>query len=263
MYRLPRNYELNKEQQMGSFSGRIAIVTGAASGIGECVARTIHALGGTVFLADVNLSKVGVVASELKSRAYPVQLDVRDAHAWQQLFRHAFAIAGVPDILVNAAGVLLKSSIDELNFADWDLTRAVNLDGVLLGSFLFLEQERHRQGVIVNLASTSSMTGEAEWISYCVSKGALLAATRAMSGVAKAAHSRVVALCPGGTDTPMVRLFLENDDTASAEKAWLAPQPLRRFASPQEIADVVVFAASDEASWLNGSMIRVDGGKLA
>jgi NAD(P)-dependent dehydrogenase (short-subunit alcohol dehydrogenase family) len=237
------------------FAGKRALVTGAGSGIGAAVARGLHAEGADVRLADVSAASVEALAGRLGDRARAVTLDVRD----EEQVRGA---TGDLDVLVNVAGIGSTTSAPDTPLEVWEDVFAVNARG----SFLCCKHaipgmaERGR-GSIVNAASVAGLVGLRNRAAYCASKGAVIALTRALAVDHVADGIRVNAVCPGTVDTPWVRRLVE--EAGESLEALRARQPLGRLGTPEEIAEAVLYLASDAAAFVTGSVFVIDGGLTA
>ena len=237
------------------FAGKRALVTGAGSGIGAAVARGLHAEGADVRLADVSAASVEALAGRLGDRARAVTLDVRD----EEQVRGA---TGDLDVLVNVAGIGSTTSAPDTPLEVWEDVFAVNARG----SFLCCKHaipgmaERGR-GSIVNAASVAGLVGLRNRAAYCASKGAVIALTRALAVDHVADGIRVNAVCPGTVDTPWVRRLVE--EAGESLEALRARQPLGRLGRPEEIAEAVLYLASDAAGFVTGSVFVIDGGLTA
>jgi NAD(P)-dependent dehydrogenase (short-subunit alcohol dehydrogenase family) len=246
--------------------GRVALVTGGASGIGEATARELARAGAQVWVADINLAAAQSLARSIPS-AQALYLDVTDpssiANAAQQLEQL--------DILVNNAGIGHVGSIEATEPADFDRLLNVNVRGVYLVTRAFLPlllaaAQRHEAvGTIVNIASVSGLVGVKQRFAYCTSKGAVIAMTRQLA-VEYPKTLRVNAVCPGTVQTPFVEGYLDkfHKDNKEETRAELrARQPVGRLGRPEEVASAVRYLASDEAAFVTGSLLTLDGGWTA
>ena len=240
----------------GGFEGRRAFVTGAGSGIGAAVARRLHAEGAELVLADMALDRVQGVASELGSeRVSAVQLDVRDEAAVADTI-------GEPDILVNVAGIGSTTNAPDTPLEVWEDVFAVNARGTFLCCKHAIPGMVERGGgTIVNIASIAGMVGLRNRAAYCASKGAVIALTRALAVDHVGDGIRVNCVCPGTVDSPWVRRLVE--DVGESIDTLRARQPMGRLGTPEEIADAVMYLASDAAAFVTGSSLVIDGGLTA
>jgi len=237
------------------FSGKRALVTGAGSGIGEAVARGLHAEGAEVLLADVRAESVEAVAAELGERATPVTLDVRDEQAVRR-------VAGDLDVLANVAGIGSTTTAPETALDTWEDVFAVNARGTFLCCKHAIPAMVARGGgSIVNMGSVAGLVGLRNRAAYCASKGAVVALTRALAIDHVADGVRVNAVCPGTVDSPWVRRLVE--DVGESLDALRARQPMGRLGTPDEIAAAVLYLASDDAAFVTGTAFVIDGGLTA
>lgn len=243
---------------MGSqrgFADRVAFVTGAGSGIGEAVARALHDAGANLVLADVAEDRVRAVADSLAERAVARVLDVRDENAVK-------ATIGEPDLLVNVAGVGSTTTAPDTPLEVWENVFAVNVRGTFLCCKHAIPSMIARGGgTIVNIASIAGMVGLRNRAAYCASKGAVIALTRALAIDHVDEGIRVNAVCPGTVESPWVRRLV--DEAGESLDDLRARQPLGRLAQPQEIAEAVLYLASDAAAFVTGSSLVIDGGLTA
>lgn len=249
-----------------SLDGRVAIVTGAARGIGSETARLLHAAGARVALAD--LSGAEGVARELDptgASALARDVDVTVAADVERFVDEAERHFGRLDILFNNAGVIRRKTVVELSEAEWDWVMAVNVKAVFLMSRAVIPRmKKAGGGSIINSGSGWGLVGGARAAAYCASKAAVVNLTRAMAIDHGPDGIRVNAVCPGDTNTPMLRQ--EAGEVGTALQTFLteaAARPLNRLGEPLDIARAVLFLASDWASWVTGSTLVVDGGGLA
>jgi 2-keto-3-deoxy-L-fuconate dehydrogenase len=237
------------------FAGRRALVTGAGSGIGEAVARGLHAEGAEVVLADAVGERVEGVAAELGERAEPLALDVRDEAAV------AAAVEGL-DVLANIAGVGSTTNAPDTPVEVWDDVFAVNARGTFLCCKHVIPSMIERGGgAIVNMASVAGLVGLPNRAAYCASKGAVISLTRALAIDHVRDGVRVNAVCPGTVDSPWVRRLVE--DVGESLDALRDRQPMGRLGTTDEIAQAVLYLASDAAAFVTGSALVIDGGLTA
>jgi 3-oxoacyl-[acyl-carrier protein] reductase len=242
-----------------AFAGRRALVTGGASGIGLAVARRLTAAGAVVALLDRDPAVKGV-ADGLGAAALVADI-VDDAAVEGAVDRSAVALGGPPDVLVSSAGVYRIARLLDMDAAAWDEVLDVNLRGTLLAGRAVARglAAAGRRGAIVNLASTAALVADASepTAHYNASKAGVVALTRQMAAEWAPLGIRVNAVCPGVIDTPMLRLM---DDPAAGERYLREGVPLGRLGTADEVAAVVAFLASDEASYVTGVALPIDGG---
>lgn len=248
--------------QQARFGGKIGIVTGGASGIGEAFARRIHGEGASVMIADLDAAKGEALAAELGAGAAFRSTDVSDAAAVGDLVDACAAQFGGLDVLFNNAGVGCFGLTPDLSIEEWHRVIAVNLDAVFYGCRAAIPHMRKRGGgAIVSTASASGMAGDFGFTAYNASKAAVINYTRSLAIDHAQENIRANAVCPGPVETPI----LMNGVSAvpGLKQEWESIVPARRFARPEEIAAVAVFLCSDDASYVTGVSIPVDGGLTA
>jgi NAD(P)-dependent dehydrogenase (short-subunit alcohol dehydrogenase family) len=239
------------------FDGKRAFVTGAGSGIGEAVVRRLHAEGADVTLADVALVRTQAIAEELgEGRATAVALDVRDEAAVRD------ALPPALDVLANIAGIGSTTTAPDTTLDVWEDVFAVNARGTFLTCKHALPAMiERRSGNIVNMASIAGIVGLRNRAAYCASKGAVIALTRALA-VDHVAHGiRVNAVAPGTVGSPWVQRLVS--DAGESLDDLRARQPMGRLGEPDEIAEAVLYLASDAAAFVTGSILTIDGGLTA
>ena len=241
---------------------RRAVVTGGASGIGEATVRALAAAGAAVTILDLDRERSEALAAELGPAAGAAVLDVTDEEAVKVFFGGLSAL----DILVNNAGIGFVGNIEETTFADWDRLFRVNVDAVYLCSKyalpLLLASPR---GQIVNIGSVAGLTAVKRRAAYCATKGAVVALTRQMA-IDYAGRLRVNCICPGTVHTPFVEAYLERFHKHEKDKVrgeLHARQPIGRMGRPEEVAHLVLYVCSQEAEYMTGSILTIDGGWTA
>jgi NAD(P)-dependent dehydrogenase (short-subunit alcohol dehydrogenase family) len=241
-----------------SLDGRKALVTGASRGIGAAIARALDRAGAQVVLAARNRSPLESVAGELRHEPVVVVTDLADPEAPAQLASQAVDAVGGIDVLVNNAGIAFRVPIGELSIEMIDQQYAVNVRAPLLLTAGLVPGMRERgRGSIINLTSVSGLVGTPRRAGYAASKGAIDAATRSLAIELGPSGIRVNAVAPGVVDTD---LWAKNKAIPGVVEQIEALTPLRRWAVPDDIADVVVFLASDAARFVTGETIGADGG---
>ncbi len=248
---------------MRRLDGRVAIVTGSANGIGRAIAERLARDGASVVVADLSAAGGDVAAGieHAGGQAAFVPTDVTRDDDLRRMIDAAVVRFGRLDVLVNNAGVGTYVPFAKLTPDAWDRIHAVNLRAVYRGCQLALPALVSRRGVIVNLSSQSGLVGQAMNEAYCASKGGVVLLTRSLARELGPQGVRVNCVCPGGVDTAMLHGFLAAVGAAPGDVAQHVP--LRRFAEPAEIASVVSFLVSDDASYVTGAAIPVDGGGTA
>jgi NAD(P)-dependent dehydrogenase (short-subunit alcohol dehydrogenase family) len=252
------------------FTGRVALVTGAGAGIGAAVARGFAAEGAVVALADRDGDAAEAVAAELRSggaRTTALAVDVRRADETRRAVEDCVAELGGLDVLVNAAGVVRYAELPDLDEADWDLQLDTNLKGVFLLSRAAIPVMRERGGgAIVNFSSVQAVASQPLVAAYAASKAGVVALTKTMAIDHGRDGIRVNCVLPGSVRTPMLRqggeLFAPDDPEGELER-WGAQHPIGRLIEPEEVARVVLFLASDDASAVTGAPVLTDGGLAA
>jgi meso-butanediol dehydrogenase/(S,S)-butanediol dehydrogenase/diacetyl reductase len=248
---------------MSRFSNRTFIITGGASGIGEATVRRAHAEGAAVVIVDADAAGANRLASELgPERSLAVALDVSDSAQVQACIDNALARFGTLDVLVNSAGIRDTHSLEDLPPERWRRVMAVNSEGVFNTSQAFVRKVRaaQRPAAIVNVASTAGIIGILNRPVYVASKHAVVGLTREMA-IDLAPHNiRVNVVCPGMIYTPMTASYFEKPEDA---QRIAHSMPLGRAGKPEEIASVILFLASDDASFVTGAVIPADGGFTA
>jgi NAD(P)-dependent dehydrogenase (short-subunit alcohol dehydrogenase family) len=238
----------------------IAVVTGAAGGIGAAICRALARAGYAVGCLDYDEAGAAAVAADLPG-AVGAGVDVRDATSVRAAAGAVRAALGPPSLLVNAAGVFSIQRVPDLPEDEWDRLIDTNLKGPFLTCREFLPAMiKAHQGCVINIASTAGVRGGRERAAYCASKGGLILLTRSLAIDHGPDGVRVLCVCPGLIDTPMAD-WIRHDEAAQARFA--SGVPARRMGTPEEIADVVAFAASPAARYMQGAVLMVDGGTTA
>ena len=258
---------------MARLAGKIALITGAARGIGAGIARAFAAEGATVWVSDIDAAGAADLASELGSAHRPAALDVGDEDAWQRVIGAVVAEHGRLDVLVNNAGITgfedspgphdpEHASLDE-----WHRVHRVNLDGTFLGCKHAIRAMRATgEGSIVNISSRSGLVGIPGAAAYASSKAAVRNHSKSVAlwCAQQGLNIRCNSVHPAAILTPMWEAMIgDGPDRAERMARLVADSPLKRFGTVEEVAALVVFLASDEAPYITGSELDIDGGLLA
>lgn len=243
--------------------GKVVLVTGAGSGIGKAAAILFSKCGALVGIncLDEAHGTAALQALEQPEHGLLVTGDVSQEEEAAGIAERMLARFGRIDILVNNAGIVLPGTILDSTAADWDRTMAVNVRSVfLLSRAVIPSMKQHGGGAIVNVASSIALRGAKNRAAYTASKGAVLSLTRSMALELIEDHIRVNAVSPGTVETPSLTARIQGSPNPEAAMAgFLAGQPIGRLGTPEEIAQAILFAASEEASFLVGANISVDG----
>ncbi len=248
--------------------GKVAIVTGAGSGIGEAIAVRFAEEGATVILVgrtaahlQQTLDKFGVNGEE--SIIYEV--DVTNEAGMKQLFENVYNQFGRIDLVVNNAGIGLAATVTETSVEEWEQMMDINVKGVFLGcKYSIPYMQKQREGVIINMASIAGVVGMYSRAAYCASKAAIIGLTKSIAIDYAEENIRAVAISPGTVATAYVDKILKDHPSPQTQrKAMEERQPIGRMGTPAEIANAALFIASDEASFVTGSNFIIDGGLVA
>lgn len=250
-------------------AGKVALVTGAGSGIGRATAKRLAAEGAKVMVAEFNEAAGEETVAQIKAaggEAAFVHADVSRAAGVERMVAATVQRFGALNILHNNAGIFPRGGpIEQMSEEHWNAVIATNLTGVFLGcKYAVPALIAAGGGAIVNTASLAGIRGRPYQAAYIAAKGGVIALTRGLA-IELAPHNiRVNCICPGGTDTPMIRPANRTDEEiARSRPAIVAHLPFQRFARPEEMADAVLYLVSDESSYVNGHALVIDGGEWA
>ncbi len=253
---------------MGSLAGKRALITGGASGIGRATALLFAREEAAVSVVDLDQAGGQAVVQTILDeggQAVFVRCDVSQVEDCQRAIARTLEALGGLDILFNNAGIIRRANVLDTTEDDWDRAMAVNVKSIfLMSKYAIPIMEEIGGGVIINVASGWGLVGGANAVSYCASKGAVVNMTRAMAIDHGGQNIRVNCVCPGDTDTGM--LHNEARQLGVPDEAFLrdaADRPLRRVGRPEDIAQAVLYLASDASSFVTGTTLVVDGGGLA
>jgi len=249
------------------FEDKIAVVTGAATGIGGATADAFSAAGASVLLTDVNEAALAERTERLRAaggNCRALVADVSRSAAAQRIAQEAAAAFGGVDYLVASAGIQTYGTVVSTDEETWDRTLAVNAKGVYLAAkYCVPEMAKRGGGAIVNVASVQGLFSQPNVAAYAASKGAVIAMTRTMAIDHAADNIRANSICPGSIETPLLRFAAEQyqpDDPDGAIKEWGGLHVLGRVGQPEEMAQVALFLCSEAASFITGAAIVADGG---
>jgi len=247
--------------------GKVALITGAASGLGAAAAARLHAEGAFVVVTDRNVAGAESVARALGERAAFRGLDVTSEAAWVETIAAVVAERGRLDVLVNNAGIGIVGDIEEASLADFKLVHAVNAEGVFLGcKHAVRAMKLTGGGSIINVSSVAGLIAAPSLVAYASSKGAVRSLTKAVA--IHCAQRRYAIRCnsihPAFIETPMVEAMVQTSGDPERARAGLAKSiPLGRIGNPADVAAAVAYLASDDAAFVTGTELVVDGGLVA
>lgn len=251
---------------MQRLSGKIALVTGGGSGLGAAAVKRLHSEGAFVWITDRVPDAGQTLANELGERARFQKLDVTQESEWVEVLAAVDAAHGRLDVLVNNAGVGVVADIETTTLEQWRFVHSVNVEGTFLGCKHGIGLMKRTGGSIINLSSVAGIVGDPKLPAYCSSKGAVRTLTKsiAMHCARKEYGIRVNSLHPAFIDTPMVGEILSSTkDPEKARVSMAKAIPLGRIGDPTDVAAAVAYLASDDAKFVTGSELTVDGGLLA
>lgn len=254
-----------RDEKLFSLKGKVAVVTGASSGIGKEVSKTLLKSGCSVAMLDIEGSRSGVVrvSGSRGSRAKSYRCDVSSGKECKAVMQKVESDFGRIDIVVNAAGIIIRKDVADLSEQEWDRVVDVDLKGVFLVSHHALPH-MNDGGSIINIGSGWGLKGGRRAIAYCAAKGGVVNMTRAMAIDLGPRNIRANCIDPGDIETPMLRgEAMQLHEEMNKFMAEAADRPLKRVGQPVDIANAVLYLASDLSSWMTGANIVVDGGGLA
>ena len=252
--------EIRQAEPVYSAEGKVALVTGGASGIGAAVCAELSRAGAHVVVADINLSAANVVAGRF-SNAVAAEMDVTSESSIAAVVRSLERL----DILINNAGIGLVGDIEHTTYEDFQRVMRVNVDSVFLVTQAALPALLSARGSMVTIGSVAGLVGIKQRFAYCASKGAVVAMTRQLA-VEYAGRLRVNSICPGTIDSPFVAGYLARYHAGEEEtvrEQLKQRQPIGRLGTPEEVASLVRYMCSHEAEFMHGSVVTLDGGWTA
>ena len=252
---------------MGRLEGKTALVTGAASGIGLQTSIRLAEEGARVMMTDINLEEGLQQAEKLGANATFLKLDITEEEEWISVLDETVKRFGRLDILVNSAGMVLIADVEQITLEDWRKVHAVNLDGTFLGCKHGVRvMKEFGAGSIINLSSVSGMIGGFNLAAYNSSKGAVRMLTKSVAlHCARAGYGiRCNSIHPTFIETPMLESMIgDSPDPEKARQTLVRQVPLRRIGKPDDVANMIVYLASDESTFVTGTEMVIDGGVIA
>jgi len=241
---------------MFDLSGKTALVTGATGGIGEAIARALHARGATLVISGTRAEKLRALASDLGERVHVAAANLADRSSVDQLAKDATEATGQIDILVNNAGVTRDGLAMRMKEEDWDLVLQVNLESVFrLTKALMRGMMKARAGRVINIGSVVGSTGNPGQANYCASKAGLVGMSKSLAQELAPRGITVNVVAPGFIATPMTEALNDTQKESITQNI-----PAQKLGSPEDISAAVVYLASDEAQYVTGQTVHVNGG---
>lgn len=253
--------ELVESVGLARYSGKLAVVTGGASGIGRATAHRLAAEGATVRVLDRSkLASEEIATPAIRSH----RLDISDEAQVDMVMSEIASANGPIDVVVNAAGIVSPGTVAETTLTQWLAINAVNLTGTFLVTRAAMRAMEKTGGAIVNVASDAGLVGQHEQAAYCASKGGVVQFTKAAALDGAPYNIRVNCVCPCFVATPLVEQWLEQQPDPEAARLEVdAEQPIGRMGRPEEIAAAIAYLGSSEANFVTGIALAVDGGTTA
>ena len=239
-----------------NLNGKVALITGASSGLGRHFSKTLSEAGATVILSARRMDNLVELQKELNGKSHIFSLDVTSAESVEQLFKEIKKEFGSAEILVNNAGIHMDNILLRMDTKEWKKVLDVNLNGPFyLTRLLLKDMIKNKQGRIINISSISGTDGNKGQSNYSASKGGLLAFTKSLAKEVGRRNITVNCIAPGIIETDMIA---DLSDTVKTD--YLKRIPLKKFGKPEDIGKMILFLCSDEASYITGQTFYIDGG---
>jgi meso-butanediol dehydrogenase/(S,S)-butanediol dehydrogenase/diacetyl reductase len=262
---LSTNFEQEETQRVSKrYNEKVALVTGAASGIGKATAMRLASEGARLVLADINLDALTAVAEELSGiETECVRFDATDADSCRAMVTNAEQRFGRLDLLCNIAGIAGAWRLEAMTQKQWELMLSINLTSVFVITQAALPLLLESRGNVVNMASASGLQGQPYNSAYCAVKAGVIGFTKSVAAEFGSRGLRANAVCPGGVLTPIYDNYSFPEDADQALVNRMLPLPGVDLSTPEEIAGLVAYVGSDEARFINGTTLSIDGGQTA